>query len=367
MNDKHSVFLLITNSLRSLFYSSIFFVLIVSCGKKSGEKSKASQQGPQIMNVDGLVVEPRALENKITSTGTLLANEEIELRPEISGRIVDISFKEGSPVKKGQLLVKINDSELKAQLKKLEIQDQLLKDRERRSKLLYEKEGISEEEYETALNNFKTNRAEIELVKSQIAKTAIIAPFDGVIGLRNASEGGFVSSTGLIATLQQLNPIKIEFTVPEKSAPAIKAGTPIQYTVEGMDQVFDAKVYAVEAAVDVNTRSVKIRAKGENPENKLKPGAFAKVEIIVEVIPNALMVPSEVVVPVLQGHKVFTARHGVAISSPVKTGIRTEREIQILEGLSPQDTVIVSGIMSLKDSAKVNVRDLKQNKAAEKS
>jgi membrane fusion protein (multidrug efflux system) len=358
----------IQNKKRVSITATILFLFVltalISCGKKEDKNKTQNPQGPPVMAVDGMIATPAPLENKITSTGTLLPNEEIELRPEISGRIIGIYFEEGAKVKKGQLLAKINDSDLQAQLKKLELQESLLKDRERRSKALYEKEGVSAEEYETALNNLKTTQAEMELIRSQLDKTRISAPFDGILGLRYASQGGYVTSSNLIATLQQLDPIKLEFTVPEKYASDIKEGTRIEFSVEGSEQTYKATVYAMESAVDVNTRTVRFRAKGPNPNNILKPGAFAKVGIIVNVIPNALLVPSQAVVPVMQGFKLFVVKNGRAFSAPVETGIRTERDIEITEGISPQDTIIISGLMSLKDSVQVSIKSFKEGKVA---
>lgn len=348
--------------------TTVVLVTIIGCAiqacSQGGEGGKTSLQSPAPANpgfsVEGMIVKTEQVDDKFYSTGTLLANEEVELRTEISGRITGIYFEEGSQVNKGKLLLKIDDSELRAQLKKLEIQQKLAESEEYRQQQLLKIEAVSQEEYDIALNQVNTLAAEVELLQSQIEKTSIYAPFSGTIGLRYASAGGYVTTTNLIATMQQLNPIKVEFSVPERYAPQVKEGTPIRYQVTGFDEAFDAKVYAIESKIDVNTRTVRVRARGLNTDHQLRPGAFARVEIVLDTYEDAILVPAEALVTELEGQKLFIAKDGKAKSQMVKTGIRTERLVQIVEGLAPEDTVLLTGLMSVQEGTLLNFKALRE-------
>jgi membrane fusion protein (multidrug efflux system) len=337
------------------------FFLIAGCTSDGSESRNPNAQRSATRGflVEATVLKPRELLNKIYTTGTILANEEVELRSERTGRVTGIFFDEGSRVQKDQLLVKIDDSELRAQLKKVEIQEKLAGDEEYRKRQLWEMNGLSQEEYDISLNQLKTAQAEKELLQAQIAKTEITAPFGGVIGLRYVSTGGYVSSNTLIATLQEVDPIKIEFSVPEKYGSYIHKGTAITFTLTGSERVYNGTVFAAETRIDVATRTVRVRARSANSDRTLVPGAFAKIEIVLEKIPDALTVPSEAVVPELGGQKVFLFQKGVARSAAVQTGLRTEDEVQITAGVEPGDTLIVTGLLQLRDGLPVEISNLK--------
>jgi membrane fusion protein, multidrug efflux system len=336
-----------------IFFLTPFF-FIASC------KSKGNQSGAQpgstmpATQVQAMVIQPQPLERKINITGSIIANEEVELRSEVAGKVTGIYFSEGSRVTKGQLLVKINDNDLQAQLKKLVLQDTLISRDEFRKKKLLEMNAVSKEEYDNAITQLQSVRAEKEFVLAQIAKTEIRAPFDGAIGLRNISEGGYAPSSFLVATMQQVNPVKIEFSVPERYRDFLKSGTSIQFTVTGSENIFKGTVYAVEAKIDPVTRTVKVRARSENDKNRLIPGAFAKVELILEKINDAIVIPAQTVVPEMNGQKVFLIKNGKAKSSQVELGIRTDRDTEILSGIAPGDTLAITGLLQLRDGTSVN-------------
>ena len=166
--------------------------------------------------VDALIIKTKFIQDKIFSNGTFISNEEVELRSEISGKITKILFKEGQPIKKGALLVKINDAELQATLKKNETIESLARDKEYRAKELFNKNLTSQQEYDNALGELNSAQADVEFTKAQLEKTEIRAPFDGIIGLRSVSEGSYISPTSKIATLQSINPLKVDFSVPQK-------------------------------------------------------------------------------------------------------------------------------------------------------
>lgn len=311
--------------------------------------------GSTALRVDAHVVTPQVLRDRIFTTGSIRANEEVDIRSETSGIITGIYFQEGRAVGKGALLVKINDSELQAQLRKAEYRETLAVDREARQKQLYEKGGISQEEYEATLNEVNVLKSDVELIKAQIAKTEIRAPFNGTIGLRQVSEGSYLSPTTPITTLQDINPVKIDFSIPERYAQRVQVGDDIVFQVAGIDDSFRGTIYASEPKIEANTRTLLLRARSNNSDGRLLPGAFADIELVFEEIPNALTVPSLAVIPELGGKKVYVVEDGKAFPRPVETGIRTEESVQIIDGLLPQDTVIVSGIQQLRPGLAVEV------------
>ncbi len=309
--------------------------------------------------VDVVVIQPQLLDDRIFTTGTLLANEEVELQPEVSGRVTSISFKEGSWVRKGDVLLRINDRDLRAQLKRKEFEEKQASDNEARMRRLLELKGISQEDYDKAANALGMVKAEKEIIQSELAKTEIVAPFDGMVGLRYISEGSYVTSDMTVATMQDVDPIKVEFSVPEKYAKQIKQGSEITVRVGDSDEEYEGSVYAVEAKIDPATRTMKARAKIPNPKGDLIPGSFAKVDITLQQLPNAIVVPAESVIPEMSGEKVFICVDGKVRSVPVKTGIRTETGVQIVEGLSPQDTLVVTGLLQLTDDRAVEIKNLR--------
>jgi len=322
-----------------------------SSGQQSAAPPPAS--GTATLRVDAYVVEPHRMRDRIFVTGTIRANEEVELRSEMAGKVMAIHFQEGRAVYRDTLLVKINDSEFQAQLRKAEYRVTLATDREARQRSLFEKGGISQEEYEATLNELNVLQADVELIKAQIDKAEIRAPFDGVIGLRQVSEGSYITTTTPIATLQDIGLVKIDFSIPERYAQRVGVGDRIYFTVEGLEGTFQGDVYAVEPRIEAATRTLLLRARSANPDGRLLPGAFAEIELVFSEIEDALSVPAIAVIPEFGGKKVFIYDGGQVMPRPVETGIRTEQEVQITEGLAPYDTVIVSGLQSLRPGLSV--------------
>jgi membrane fusion protein (multidrug efflux system) len=333
----------------------VLFFTLPACQQKKPEAMQTSN-APRPVDVKAVIAIPHELENKIFSTGNILANEEVEIRAEVPGRIITINFQEGAMVRKGDLLVKINDNELQAQLKKLVLDEKLAQDDVFRKEKLIEMKAVSQEELDISRSQLGVIQAQIELVKAQLDKTSIYAPFNGRIGLRYASPGGYISSSMLIARMQQTDPIKIEFSVPEKYINGIKTNLEIQFNVAGSDSTFTGLIYAIEPRIDPSTRAFTVRARCSNPGGILTPGAFTKVNIILEKIPAALVLPSDAFIPDIKGEKVFVCRNGKAKSVYVTTGIRTENEVQVVDGINPMDTVIISGLLQLRDQMSVNPR-----------
>lgn len=311
--------------------------------------------GQQILKVEAFVPGYSSIEDKIFATGSVMANEDVDLSAEASGIITDIFFSEGRAVKKGDLLLKINDSELQAELQRAEFRLTLAEQREGRQRQLLERGGISQEDYDATLNEVNVLRAEKRLINAQIAKTEIRAPFNGVIGLKFVSEGSYINPQTRIATLQNLNPVKIDFTVPERYLSRVNLNDKIEFTVQGVDSTFTGSVYAIEPRIDSQTRTLRIRARSNNNERLLLPGAFANIELILETVDNAIMIPTMSVVPQLNSQKVYMLKNNVVTEQIVETGIRTSERIQILRGVADSDTVLTTGLLQVRPGDRVEI------------
>ncbi len=322
-------------------------------GGANAAAAGAKGGGAPATGVMGFVVKSEKLDNKIFATGSVTASEMVDLKPEVAGKIVKLNISEGKSVSKGQLLIKLNDEDLQAQVKKLNAQLRLTEQSAQRLKKLLDIKGVSQDEYDVVENQMNNIRADLEVTQAQIAKTELKAPFSGVIGLRNVSLGSYINASSQVANIQILNPIKVDFTVPEKYSSQVKVGETITFTTEGSPERYTGKVYAMDNQIDPITRSLKIRATAQNPSGKLKPGAFVKVDFSLKEIGNALMIPTEAIVPVLKGQQVFVARDGKAKVVSVEVGVRTDARIQILSGIQVGDTIITSGLMGMKPDTKV--------------
>jgi len=338
-------------------------LVFFSCKKeeKKADNAKTTPQTEQkALKVDGIIAHEEITTGTISTTGTIIANEEVEIKSEISGKITGVHFKEGTFVKEGQLLVKLNDDDLQAQVRKLNIEIKMAEEKEGRMKQLLTANAISKEEYDVQLTSLNLLKANVDIIKVDISKTRITAPFSGIIGFKNVSPGAILSSSTVIASIQNTQPLKLEFSIPEKYNNLIYQGTIVDFKVAGSNIINKANVYAKEPKIDQNTRTSKVRATFSNPGGKLFPGSFAEINISVGEKTKVKMVPTIAYIPDISGAKLFVKRGGVAVSVPVKAGIRTEKEIQILEGLNDGDTVIVSGILQLKPKMPVEVNIINQ-------
>ncbi len=326
-------------------------LLLAACGGSEEQAAGVGAMPPMAVHVHVLKGEP--LENALVATGTLMANEEVDLVSELAGRITELGFEEGGQVSAGQVLVRINDDELQAQLRKAEANLELAKDDEGRKKQLLAVSGISQEQYDASKATLAGLQADADDLRARIAKCTIRAPFSGLVGLRNVSAGGFVASNTVIAKLQQTDPMKIEFAVPERYGRMVLVGSSIRFTLEGDTATYAGTVYAVDPRVDAVTRTVKVRARCGNKEGRLIPGAFAKVDVRLEKLTDALVVPAEALIPDIQGQKVLLMKGGQAVSARVQLGIRNATSVQLTSGVQPGDSVIVTGLLALRDGAAV--------------
>jgi membrane fusion protein (multidrug efflux system) len=299
------------------------------------------------------VVEPRTLADLVSSTGTLLATESVELQAEVGGKITAINFVEGTRVRKGALLVKLNDADLQARRLAAAHQVALAERRERRVAELLTQGFVIPDDHDAALSELNVRRAELALMDAQIAETEIRAPFDGVAGLRYVSEGAVVNATTKIATLQRIDALKIDFAVPEKYLDRIRIGAPTSFTVAGRSERYTGSVYAYDPRIDAETRTLLIRALCPNPGEELLPGSFANVELTLGETEQALLVPAEALIPDFEAAFVFVVVDGRAERREVRTGTRTASRVQILAGLDAGDVVVTSGLPQLKHGSPV--------------
>jgi len=344
-----------------LFLGVILFGVIIYMNKCRNNESPAVNQnkgGSQPMLVTGIIISTQNIQDNIYASGTILANEEVEIRNEVPGRVTSIRFKEGKKVSKGELLITLYDEDLKAQLRKLQLQKELAQKTEERQRDLLSINGISQQDYDLSQNQLQTVNADIELIESEISKTNIRAPFDGIIGLKTVSPGAFLSGNTLIATVQALDPVKLEFAIPERYRATISDESPVNFTTESSEGIFSGKIYAFEPKIDLQTRSVLVRALCSNKELKLFPGAFAHVEIPLRKIDNAILIPTQALIPELKGQRVYISKGGKAKKVEVETGVRNDSAIQITTGLNEGDTILITGLMQLRPDMplKVNVK-----------
>ncbi len=326
--------------------------------KNSAESEKNDKKGDKKppLTVTAIVVSSKDFSNAISLSGSIEANENVEIRSEVSGIVEKISFSEGTNVSKGQVLLKVNDIELRAQLSQAITKQKLASENERRAKLLLQKEAISQEEYDIASAEFRSLKAQTQLIQAQIAKTTIRAPFSGKIGLRNISPGTYVTPTTIITKLVSSSQVKISFSIPEKYASEIENNASILFTIPNNPQKFSAKIYAIEPEIETATRTLKIRAIADNSNGKLLPGTFATIELSLKNIKDAIVIPTEAVVPIQNGKVVYIANNGKAKEVKIETLARTAKDVVVTSGIKSGDTLLTSGVMALKDEADIKVK-----------
>ena len=341
-------------TLLALSFVGLIAYRITSNAAAQGDK-KPNGTTKSVQTLNGFVVQENDFSNIISVSGSIDANEQVEIRSEVSGIVENIYFKEGAIVTKGQTLFKVNDIELRAQLAQAVTKKNLAAENERRAKLLLEKEAISQEEYDIADADFQFARAESQLVAAQLAKATVRAPFSGKIGLRYISQGTYVTPSTPIASLVNTDQLKITFSIPEKYSSQIKLEDKISFTTSNSKEVQTATIYAIEPEVDIETRTLKMRAIADNREGKLIPGTFANVLLPLEVVNDALLVPTESLIPIQNGKKIFVSEGGLAKEIVVETGARTENSVIVLSGLKAGDTILTTGVMMLKNGSPVKV------------
>lgn len=324
---------------------------LLSCNSNAPQKAAPARAFNATPVVEGFVVRPSAITQTIVISGTLKPFEETVLMPEVTGRVVTINLTEGKFVRQGFLLVKLFDDDLQAGLKKSQTQLELARQTLKRLGELIKINGISQAEYDQAVLQVNSIGADIDVLKAQIRKTEVRAPFDGVLGLRTISPGAGVTPATPLATIRSINQLKLDFSVPEKYSGKIRPGMKVLFSVEGSDGKYNATVMAAEEGIDAATRTMKVRSVVKNQEARLKPGAFANVELVLGENKNALMVPTQAIIPQERTKQLIVAKGGKAKFITVKTGVRQASSIEVAEGIAAGDTIVTTGLLFLKPGA----------------
>jgi membrane fusion protein (multidrug efflux system) len=335
--------------------TSVSFLTACAKKKKISSTQQTGQKQPPPMKVDGYVVKPQLFQENIEVPGTVLANEVAEIHPEVSGRLVQLNVAEGKYVSRGTVLAKLYDGDLRAQLNKVQVQLALAQKTEERQAQLLKIQGISQQDYDISLLQVNSLKADIGILQANISRTVVRAPFSGRLGLKNVSPGSYVSPASVIATINQIDQLKLDFTVPEKYIDQVKIGQLVTFSFEGSKKELGARVIATESNVTENTRSLTVRAMVIGKDPSILPGSFAKVKLSFAPNEEALLVPSQAVLPQARGKKVILYKGGTAIFADVTTGIRDSARVQILDGINPGDTVVVTGLLSVRPEAKIQI------------
>lgn len=341
----------------------VFFIIIsvlTSCGDDKNKVTVTTTQGggqqtPPVQ-VDVIIAGYQPLNNTIEANGSVVANETTELRPEVSGRLTYLNIPEGRAVGKGAVLARINDADLQAQLGKLRAQLSLAEKTEERLRKLLEVEGINRADYDVAVNQVSSLRADIGVVQANISRTVVRAPFSGTIGLRNVSPGAYVTPQTVLATIQQVNRSKIDFTVPEVYAHTVTRGKSVAVEVNGEKR--RATILAVEPQVNTATRNLLVRATIDN--GTVQSGSFVKVLIEAGSKNNTILIPSSSIIPEANGKKVIVAKNGKPEMTNIVTGLRTPGGVEVLSGLNIGDSVVVTGVLYVRPNSKLKVRSVKK-------
>ncbi len=328
-------------------------VIFYSCQSKGNGKSEADNKNKTQSFLDGYIVKPLKLEQTISVSGSLIAFEETILMSETSGRVVMLNLPEGEFIKQGTLLVQLFNDDLLANLNKLKTQLEIAEQTYKRQTELIKVNGISQTDYDQTVLQVHSIKADIDIMKAQIRKTQIQAPFDGIIGLRKISVGAEVNPTIPLATIRSKNKLKLDFSIPEKYGNQVKPGMKIKFTIHGTDKIFDATVMATEQEIEAITRNLKVRSLVNTTSDLLIPGAFTNVILTLGVNNEALMIPTQAIIPMERDKSVIVSKHGKATFVIVKTGTRKESLVEITDGINAGDTVVTTGLMFIKKGMKL--------------
>jgi membrane fusion protein (multidrug efflux system) len=340
---------------------SFLFILFLlgSCDSKRKKEAQAQQRSsaskPPAPRVDAFVVQSQLISETLEIPGTIVSEDATEIHPEIAGRITGLYIREGSFVNKGAPLVKLYDGDLQAQKRKLQVQLQIAQQTESRHEQLLKIGGISKEDFAASALQVSNLRADLDIINTSIAKTLIRAPFSGKLGLKAISTGAYVTPQTVIAVLQKTNDLKIDFNLPEKYTNLIKKGQLVNFSVAGSSRNYAATISATGSGIEQTTRTLMVRAQVKGETAGLVPGNFARVKLNFDPDPNALLIPSQAIIPQARGKKVVLYRGGNADFVDVVTGVRDSSMVQITSGLNKGDTVVVTGLLSVKPKSKITI------------
>ncbi|MDR1760654.1 MAG: efflux RND transporter periplasmic adaptor subunit [Fibrobacter sp.] len=342
---------------------TVFSLLFTACSggeakeqKKSGGGSTASR----VVRVEGYVAQQRVLDNRYQVSAALLPMDDVELKAETSGRLVQLPVKDGASVSKGALIAKIDDSELKALLAQANAQLELEKQKEARTRTLHEKDGATTAELESAVASLHAQEAQVAQIQAQMRKTEIRAPFSGRLGFLSVSEGEWMTSGASVSTLSSVQELKVEFSLPQRYASMVAAGDSLKVIDDERGLTTAGKIQFLEPTLTSSSRSRKIRAMIRNPKEEWMAGSFVKAELSLRGSKErGMAIPTEAITLDDKGPYVFVYKEGKAVQTRVQTGLRTPISIVVINGLAENDTVIISGLMSMRNGTSVEIRDLR--------
>lgn len=329
----------------------LFIIGLVSCREGTIVASK-KKSGPGL-EANILRIQTASLLEAIQATGTVMANEEVELKAEESGRLMKIFFQEGSEISKGSPLFQIDDRDFRAQAQNVQVNLNLAKKELERNTSLLKAEAISQEAYDASANKAASLQAELDILNVRIDRCLVKAPFSGRIGLRQFSEGAYISVGQALVSLVKERPLKIEFEVPEIYASRIQKNMPLEAFVASSSDTLFAVIYAFEASINSGNRNLKVRALCDNESKAIVPGTYVSVSLQLDELKEAILVPTEAVVPELNGQKVYLVKDGVVKSQPITTGLRRTSDIQVVSGLNLGDSILLTGILQARDGMPV--------------
>ncbi|MEO5562316.1 MAG: efflux RND transporter periplasmic adaptor subunit [Chitinophagaceae bacterium] len=345
------------NGLFPCFFYIIFAAVLIGGCKGKSDPVKPPPAPPTV--VDVIVAHSQPVDNTIEANGTVIANESVELRPEVSGRLIYLNVPEGKHVAQGTVLARINSADLVAQVRKSKVQLDLALITEQRLKTLLDAGGVNQSDYDAVVNQVNAYRADMAYTQTLIDKTVIRAPFSGVVGLRQISPGAYVSPSTVIATIQHLSKSKIDFTLPEQYSNLIKIGNKIDVEVDAASGIHEkATIIAMEPQAVRQTRNVVVRAMLDRTTPN--PGAFVKVYVGTSAIQQqAIMVPTNTIIPDDKNSQVILVKEGRASFVNVQTGLRSASNVEITKGVNAGDTIVVTGVLFARPKALLRIRSVK--------
>jgi membrane fusion protein (multidrug efflux system) len=341
-----------------LFSVLATLVFLNACKSKDKDAAPAKGGRQRVVAAEAYIVKLTPFAPVYTASGQLLANEAVEIHPEVSGRVTGLYFHEGSHVRKGQLLVQLNDADVRAQIGKLKAQRALQQSTQARQEQLLRIGGISRQDYEATQTEVKSVNADIAVAEANLARLRILAPFDGTIGLRNISIGAIVSPTTVVATLQQTSSLKLDFAIPDQYRSYLQTGENLRFYVEGMRDTLRGKISAMDPGADPVTHTLRVRALVPNEGGKLLPGAFAHDIVPFGSKKESILIPSQCIIPTTRDKKVALLRDGKVTLQTVQTGDRTSDRVQIIQGLDAGDTILTTALMQVKEGMEVKLTEV---------
>lgn len=327
-------------------------------GPEGTQARAATNPQSQGVPVEVGKVELMDVKEQVEALGTLAADESVVIAPEIAGRVVALGFKEGEKVTKGQELVKLDTAILEAELKQAQADLTLARDTHERQRSLVQRGAGTQVAMEEAAAKLASSEARVQLAKAKLAQSTILAPFSGVVGLRSVGLGDFVSVGKPLITLTSIDPMKVDFRVPEMLLSSVKVGQTVNLRVDAVpDATFAGKIFAIDPVVDVNGRAIKLRATIPNADLTLKPGLFSRIAITVAQRPNAMVVPEMAVVPDGDGKIIYIVEDGKAKRMRVELGRRLRGKVEVVKGLTPEMQIITAGQMRLREGSTIAIKN----------